>query len=364
MRKLVSCLLILALVAGSVLGISSCSKKKEIVALCLPSLDNPLMLLMKEKAVQEFGADYDVQVSSADGSPVTQAQQVENYTTMKAKVIFILAIETTSLAPKMIAAREKGVKIMIGGSEPGAEARDLVMKMDQYLAGQYCALMGKNWIEKTYPGAAPGSIEIGILTSSLTAEDLKRVAGIKMISEPFLKDVTGAYVNAAGAVVTADADRAPNPAFCPSVKVVATSDASVFLDGQKVTQNFLTTNPKMKMILSYSSDAGTGASKALMDAPGVGDLSKVAVFGVGMFGPEADAIKDSATGKSVFRGAVAFGGDDLPGMTMSKIKLLLGTEKFDPEQWDPLAIGTIGAGGFSVKPVPNAGVLTAVETGL
>ena len=120
----------------------------------------------------------------------------------------------------------------------------------------------------------------------------------------------------------------------------------------------------MKMILSYSSDAGTGASKALMDAPGVGDLSKVAVFGVGMFGPEADAIKDSATGKSVFRGAVAFGGDDLPGMTMSKIKLLLGTEKFDPEQWDPLAIGTIGAGGFSVKPVPNAGVLTAVETGL
>ncbi len=52
-----------------------------------------------------------------------------------------------------------------------------------------------------------------------------------------------------------------------------------------------------------------GASSAIKD------LDKVAVYGVGMFGPEADAIIESSRAR-VSSGAVAFGGGDLPGTTV------------------------------------------------
>ncbi len=59
---------------------------KQIVAVCLPAMDNPLMLEIKDTFMKNFGADYDVQVASADGNPNTQSYQVENYTAMKVKL--------------------------------------------------------------------------------------------------------------------------------------------------------------------------------------------------------------------------------------------------------------------------------------
>jgi len=129
-------------------------------------LDNPLMLALKDMFVNEFGATYDVQVSSADGNPNTQASQVENYTAAGAKFIFVMAVEPTSLLPKLEAAREAGVFVMTVGAEPGESGRDVIMKMDQFLSGAYCALMAKNWVEATYPGAADASIETGVLVYS------------------------------------------------------------------------------------------------------------------------------------------------------------------------------------------------------
>ena len=99
-------------------------------------------------------------------------------------------------------------------------------------------------------------------------------------------------------------------------------------------QNVLTTNPKVSLVIAYASDGGNGASKAIMDEYAKGansvikDLTKVAVFGVGMFGPEGDAIVESGQGKGVFRGAVAFGGGDLPGTTVGIAKKMLNGEKY------------------------------------
>ena len=110
------------------------------------------MLEINDTFVTNFGETYDVQVSSADGNPNTQATQVENYTAMGAKFICVMAVEATSLLPKLEAARAAGVIVMVIGGEPGESGRDAVMKMDQFLAGEYCALMAKNWVDATYPG--------------------------------------------------------------------------------------------------------------------------------------------------------------------------------------------------------------------
>jgi ABC-type sugar transport system substrate-binding protein len=332
------------------------------------------MLEIKDTFLKNFGADYDVQVASADGSPNTQSNQVENYTAMKVNLMVVMTVEATSLLPKLEAARAAGIKVLVIGGEPGKSGRDAVMKMDQFLGGAYCAWMGKQWVEKTFPGAAAGSIETGIFTSQLTTEAVERSKGLLMISEPYLKNSAGAYLDAQGNPISdekgaylagkSDADRAPNPVYCPAVKIVQKTDAEMFQAGQTAMQNFLTQSPNIKLVLAYASDGGNGASRAIMDEFGKGassvvkDLSKMAVFGVGMFGAEADAIKASAAGKSVFRGAVAFGGIDLPGKTAALVKKILSGEDYPEITWDELACVTAGPNGDLVtKPMVNQGFI-------
>jgi len=343
-------------------------EKKPILVVSLPALDNPLMLAFQDAFNGTFGADYDVQVSSADGNANTQATQIENYTAMLPKFLFVMAVEPTSLVPKLIAAREAGTEILFAGGDPGDEnAYDSVMKMNQFLSGEYAALMAKQWVDKTYPDAAPGSIETAIFESTLNPEAVARSQGLKMISEPYLKNEQGEYINATGAVV-AEADRVENPAYSPAVKVVQTVQAEMFQAGQTAMQNVLTTNPNVKLVLAYAGDGGMGASQAIMDeyAKGAGvsvidDLSKLAVFSVGMIGAEGPAVADSSTGNGVFRGTIRFGGD-LIGRTMEYAGKMLNGEEYPKIIWDALDMVTAVDGQLMYVPVESATVLTLPTT--
>jgi ABC-type sugar transport system substrate-binding protein len=338
---------------------------KPIIAVSLPALDNPLMLAFQDAFKNTFGAEYDVQVSSADGNANTQATQIENYTAMKPEFLFIMAVEPTSIVPKLEAAREAGVKVMFAGGDPGSEnAYDSVMKMNQFLSGEYAALMAKQWVDETYPDAAPGSIETAIFESTLNPEAVDRSAGLKMISEPYLKNAQGEYIDATGAVVD-EANKVENPAYSPAVKVVNTVQAEMFQAGQTAMQNILTTNPNVKLVIAYAGDGGMGASQAIMDeyAKGAGvsvidDLNKVAVFSVGMIGAEGPAVADSSTGKGVFRGTIRFGGD-LIGRTIEYATKILKGEEYPKVIWDALDMVTAKHGQLMYVPVESATVLTA-----
>ena len=298
----------------------------------------------------------------------------ENYTAMNAKMLFVMAVEASSLLPKLEAARAAGVKVMVVGGEPGESGRDAVMKLDQFLSGAYAALMAKKWVDERYPDAPDGSIETAVFLSSLNPEAIDRSNGLLMISEPYLKNSLGEYIDATGTPISdakgtylsgkSEADRVPNPAYSPQVEVVATPAAEMFQAGQTAMQNILTTNPNVKLVIAYAADGGNGASQAIMDEYAKGatsvikNLDDVAVFGVGMFGPEGDAIKDSGQGKSVFRGTVAFGGGDLPGSTVAIAAKILSGEDYPAVTWDPLALATLVNGELVIRPMPNAGVLT------
>ncbi len=266
--------------------VTTAPAEKQIIAVCLPALDNPLMLAIQDTFVNGFGADYDVQVSSADGNANTQATQVENYTAMQVKLLVVMAVEATSLVPKLIEAREAGVMVMVIGGDPGnPEAYDSVMMMNQYLSGYYEAYMAKLWVDQTYPDAADGSIETAIFESTLNPEATNRSNGIKMITEPLMKNANGEYVDVDGNVVD-QANAAPNPAYSAKVTVVQIVQAEMFQAGQTAMQNVLTTNPNVKLVLAYAGDGGMGASQAILDeyAKGSGvsvidDLNKVAVCG-------------------------------------------------------------------------------------
>ncbi len=340
---------------------------KEIIAVCLPALDNPLMLAIQDTFKNGFGADYDVQVASADGNAVNQATQVENFTAMKVKLMVVMAVEASSLVPKLIEARQAGVTVMVIGGDPGnPDSYDSVMMMNQYLSGWYEAYMAKQWIDATYPDAADGSIETAIFESTLNTEATSRSNGIKMIAEPYMKNVNGELIDAAGNVVT-DANKVANPAYSSKVKVVQVVQAEMFQAGQTAMQNILTTNPDVRVVLAYAGDGGMGASQAIVDefAKGenlsvVKDLNKVAVFAVGMIGAEGPAVLDSATNKTVFRGTIRFGGD-LVGRTNDIVKNMLNGEVIKVI-YDPLDIVTLIDGKLMALPIEDTEVFV-VPTG-
>jgi ribose transport system substrate-binding protein len=319
---------------------------KPVIAVCLPALDNPLMLAIQDTFVKGFGADYDVQVSSADGNANTQATQVENYTAMRVKMMVVMAVEATSLVPKLIEARQAGVTVLVIGGDPGnPDSYDSVMMMNQYLSGYYEAYMAKLWVDKTYADAADGSVETAIFESTLNPEATNRSNGIKMIAEQYMKNAKGEYIDVDGNVVD-QSKAAPNPAYSSKVKVVQTVQAEMFQAGQTAMQNILTTNPNVKLVLAYAGDGGMGASQAIVDefAKGTGvsviqDLEKVAVFGVGMIGAEGPAVMDSAMNKSVFRGTIRFGGDLVARTNDIAGKMLKGEST--KVIYDPLDIVTI-----------------------
>jgi ABC-type sugar transport system substrate-binding protein len=248
--------------------------------------------------------------------------------------------------PKLVAARQAGVIVLVAGGDPGnSDAYDSVMMMNQYLSGWYEAYMAKQWVDKTYADAADGSIETAIMISTLNTEAVNRSNGIKMIAEPYLKNVNGDYIDATGNIVT-EASKVVNPAYSSKVKVVQTVQAEMFQAGQTAMQNILTTNPNVKLVLAYAGDGGMGASQAILDeyakGPGVSlidDLNKVAVFGVGMIGAEGPAVLDSATNKTVFRGTIRFGGD-LIGRTIDFSGKMLNGD-ITKIIYDPLDIVTI-----------------------
>ena len=335
---------------------------KPILAVCLPALDNPLMLGFQDAFKGAFGADSDVQVSSAEGNANTQAAQIENYTAMKSQFLFVMAVEASSIVPKLEAARAAGVKVLFAGGDPGDEnAYDCVMKMNQFLSGAYAALMAKQWVDQTLPDAAPGSIETVIFESTLNPEAVARSAGLKMISEPYLRNETGAYVDANGEVV-AEANRIANPAYSPAVKVVQVVQAEMFQAGQTAMQNVLTTHPNVQLIIAYAGDGAMGASQAIMDeyakgaSSAIKDLNKVAVFSVGMIGAEGPAVLDSANGKGVFRGTIRFGGD-LIGRTMEYAGKMLSGQEYPKVVWDALDMVTVVNGQLMATPVESAKVL-------
>lgn len=346
---------------------------KPIIAVCLPALDNPLMLAFQDAFKGTFGDKFDVQVSSADGNANTQATQIQNYTAMKPKFMFVMAVEPTSIIPALKEARAAGVQVLFAGGEPGdPDAYDCVMKMNQFLSGAYAALMAKQWVDKTYPNAAPGSVETVIFESTLNPEAVQRSNGLKMITEPYLKNETGAYIDANGEPISdangnylpgkSEADRVPNPAYSPAVKVVQIVQAEMFQAGQTAMQNVLTTHPNVKLVLAYAGDGAMGASQAIMDeyakgaASVVKDLDKVAVFSVGMIGAEGPAVADSSKGKGVFRGTIRFGGD-LIGRTMQYASKMVNGEPYPKIVWDDLDMVTAVDGQLMHVPVESAKML-------
>ncbi|HUW41180.1 MAG TPA: substrate-binding domain-containing protein [Rectinemataceae bacterium] len=349
------------MVLASLAGTSAwAGDRGKLIAVCLPSMDNPLMLGIGERMKRTF-PDCNVQVASANSDANVQVAQIQNFTTMKASLLVVMPVEASSIEDSLIKARQAGIKVFVTGTKLDDRAYDAMATVNQFLVGAYCAYMTEVWVDKNYPNATPGSIPAAILTTSLNNDGVAKSNGLRSIAEPYLKNQDGKYVNAKNQVVSA-ANRLPNPAYCPQLKIVKVVDAEMFQAAQNAMQNILTTNPDVKVVLCCTSDGAGGVSQTYMDSGmSAAELRKIGVFGCGFIGPEADLLMSSAAGKGVFRGAISFGGGDLPGDMARIAKEVFDGSGYKKDQWDPIGLVQIKDGKVVKTAVNNTGVVTAVD---
>jgi ABC-type sugar transport system substrate-binding protein len=128
-------------------------------------------------------------------------------------------------------------------------------------------------------------------------------------------------------------------------------------------QNLLVSNPNIRVIIGTNTNSAIGASQAVMDDYNKGagavvkDLSKIAAFGVSVFDLEEEALRDSAAGDGILRGAIAFGGTDLIGATLNFTRRMLTTTDYPKVDWIEISKVTIVDGQRVDEPLDKDGTI-------
>lgn len=331
------------------------------VAICMPTLASPFMNGIADAIKAKFNGIAKVELSASDGDNNKMIALVQNYAAMKVNTMYIMPGDPKAVIEAMKEARKGGMKIAVAGVSFGpedADAYDCMVNVNQYLVGAYAAYLGKQWVDETYPNAGAGTIETVILLNTATEDALARTNGLLSISEPYLKNAAGQYIDGEGNPV-AESARLPNPAYSPAVKIVGRTETDTFEKGMVSTDNFLTSNPKIKLVLAYSSDIAAGSAQVFADR-GLSDkeLAGIAVIGSDFAGNELSLIKDASLGKGVYRATISFGSADLAGdMANMTLGVFNGTLK-EKVLWDPISLVSAKDGQETWTPVKNTGAVT------
>lgn len=283
------------------------------IGYCMPDTSESFLSWLSNSVKELAAADgVVVDIADAAGNATTQVSQIENFAASGTDLIIVMAVDPTGVTDAIKRAQAAGSKVMVAGGDTGAY--DAIMYTDQYEDGKMMAEMGAEWIEATFPDAEPGSIEIALLEDRSTPEANSRCDGMNTITE-----------------------------ICDKVKIVQTIGSIKTNDtAQAAMENIMQTNPDIRLVLTYNSGGCMGVNEfATRTGSPVKDPSQFAVFGSDLDEASIAAIAQSGDNRSVFRGLIKFGSDDLPGDTYNLAKKMLLNEPYDIENPDPLTKITI-----------------------
>jgi ABC-type sugar transport system substrate-binding protein len=281
---------------------------------------------------------------------------------MGVKMIVTMPIEMSGLAEACRKAVNAGILVYSVGADPHEPGVVTHMTLlNQYLTAQYCMEMAKDWIERTFPDAPDNSVELAIFADSSVPELIERIRAFHQIKEPYLKNLDGDYVNYRNEVVS-ESQKVANPIYCSKVKLLPDIEAPFLQSGITAMQNLLVSNPDIRVIIGTNTNSAMGASQAVMDDYNKGagavirDLSKIAGFGVSVMEPEEHALLDSARGDGIIRGAIAFGGSDLVGLTVNYARNILENPENAPKvDWIEISRVTVKDGKRVDEVLPKEG---------
>lgn len=329
MRKLKCLLLVICILTisiSSVIGLTACDGGVDI-AFCM-SQSNELNEAIEE-ALQNAFPEQKVRSENANSNSTTQTDQVNNFITMGVKMLVVSPVSLEALQNPLNEARKAGIKVVVSGATTqGVDCYDAVTVSDEFLLGSYIAMLGKNWAEENMQGK---SFDTVICYNNDFEDNINRSNGIRMIKSPKLKNKAGQWIDAQGNIVSSEAEAADNPAYCSLLSMGGNQIYEYAMTPNQTMSEYMPSikamYPKARLFLLYGSLAApTMSNEIVANTSGV-NLDEYAIFGGGVSGTQEPACLlgslpsgigktftqsgQTVTGiKSIFRGAVSFGGAD------------------------------------------------------
>jgi len=170
---------------------------------------------------------------NADGDSIKQYSDIEGFIAQRYDGIFIFATEPDGLIEMVADARRNGIVMMNHSATPVTGCTQNVV-LQQYETGYQLGQHAAEWVHKNFSG----QVEVGVLSNR---------------TDRFLQRRTDGVI--AGLKETA-----------PDAKIVGEVEAHTVQLGTDGAANLLQAHPAIKMLLSFSDDAGFGAYTAATEA--------------------------------------------------------------------------------------------------
>jgi ribose transport system substrate-binding protein len=249
---------------------------------------------------EELGMTVTVQNSNDDAT--TQVSQIENFIQAGVDAIIVAAVESNSVEDVCKEAQDAGIKVI--AYTQVIENADAEYLVDAYNTGYACGERAAQWINEVY-----GDEEI-----EWALEDLPKYPEI---------------IDRANGIKDAIEELAPNAVL------VATQPAEVMEDGQKNAENFMQSNPDIKVICSIGSGGGAGANEGVKSYISEDEYDTFGIFGIDATEQEIMNIINGDPQKS----SVSLGGGAVHGEVLIDIadNFRNGVEQ-DKEQYMPITV--------------------------
>ena len=225
---------------------------------------------------------YKCEVAVADGDATKQIEQIENFTTMGADLIVVMAVDPTGLKDVCSRAMDAGSQVVTFTTQVEGAETSYVGSASEKEIGEGIAQLGSDWVDATFPDAGDGEVEVVVMGYSGTPEAAERSEGMKAIESN------------------------------SKVKMTYMEPENNTLDAAQIAaENLFQTSPNTKMILCYNSGMSNGVNAYVM-TPGsaVEDKATFATFGSDISDEVMANIEKSKTDESVVRGVVSLGDMD------------------------------------------------------
>lgn len=281
---------------------------------------------------------YRTRVAYCGNDVATQLEQIGSFITQGAKLVAVERAGVYNCYEELFRlARENGCKVIVLDSGGRAEHCDIWVKEYSVYQGMRVCEMVKSYLDRAYPDAEAGGVELLLLEMVNNLESVEICAGYELIGERFLRQydlAERAYVHQpGGTVLYYDANGVErsveeetggllldqtgharlNPYYDARINLrIITMESGTNLDAQSAIDRFMNTSdgPDLRIVLATTGDAVIGAGERLMryqasGAVGV-PMEKLAVFGKGDIST-ITLVQKSFLGESLVRGYTTAG---------------------------------------------------------
>jgi len=227
-----------------------------------------------QKACDEIGCTFTQ--TTAGGDNTLFISQMENYVQMGAACLFLIPADTSVVMDTVLAAQEAGTSVIIHGDICTYDT--VVERTDLTKQGQIVAHVASKWIDDNIP-ESEYPVKVSVFGDV-------SVASQKMMTEAMLEVV----------------EAMPNM----TLGYYANSVVNSIPDGYTAAEEALTTEPDLKVFLSFNVGPAIGLNNYLMSLPNI-DITQYCIVTGGVDSTFDQMLQDAGNGQGALRAYISEG---------------------------------------------------------